>query len=48
MYLKGSFKGQNYGTLLGVHLKGEIDIDVDRDADSQYGWLSKLWSPCVP
>ena len=27
----------NYGPFLGIHIKGDIDVDVDR-------WLSKLWS----
>ena len=35
---------QNYGPFLGVHLEGDIDIDVHIDTDSRYGWLSKLWS----
>ena len=32
---------------LGVHIKGDIDIDVhvDIDTDSVYGWSSKSWSP---
>ena len=32
--------GQNYGPFLGVHIQGDIDIDVD--TDSYYGWLSKV------
>ena len=25
---------QNYGPLLGVHIRGDVDIDVDTDTDS--------------
>ena len=30
---------------LGVHSKGDTDIDVGIDTDSEYGWLSKFMVP---
>ena len=30
---------------LGVHIKGDLDIDVDIDTGSEYGRWSKLLSP---
>ena len=47
--LKDSYKGnisiemggcQNYGAFLGVHIKGDTEIDVEIDTDSQCGWWS--------
>ena len=38
---------QNYGPLLGVHIKGDMDIDADIDLQiHSSGRLSKLWSSC--
>ena len=39
MYMGGC---QNYGAFLEFHVKGDIDMDVDIDGGTKYGWLSKI------